>query len=248
LSTLSQNRNEGPSGELSSEELGVQFALQQQDLRVIRKIDASGNVSTFATNANFGYLLEMATDTANNLYVADNGTCVVWKITPAAVVSVVAGVVNVCGYNGDGIAATTAQLNGPYSVAVDTAGNLFLADNGNNRIREVNTSGIISTVTGDGNCGNSGDGGLATSAEICSPYGLAVARSGKIYLSDSNNRVRQINGGTITAYAGAGSIYFNGDGLWPLLTGFDETIALALDSTSTFYVLDDIEHRVRKIH
>jgi YVTN family beta-propeller protein len=213
----------------------------------IRKIDTSGNITTFATNANFSYLLQMAADTANNLYVADIGSCVVWKITPAAVVSAAAGVINVCGYNGDGIAATTVQLNRPYSVAVDTTGNLFIADNGNNRIREVNTSGIISTVAGDGNCGNSGDDGPATAAEICLPYGVAVAKSGTIYLSDGNNRVRQIEAGTITGYAGAGYFGFNGDGLWPLLTEFDETIALALDSKSTLYVLDDVEHRVRKI-
>jgi hypothetical protein len=162
------------------------------------------------------------------------------------VVSIVAGVLNTCGYNGDAITATTAQLSGPYSVALNTTGNLFIADNGNNRIREVNTSGIISTVTGDGTCGNSGDGGSATSAEICSPYGVAVAKSGTIYLSDGNDLVRQITEGTITAYAGAGD-GFNGDGHWPLLTSFDDPIALALDSKGNLYVLDDGEHRVRKI-
>lgn len=213
---------------------------------VIREV-SNGAVTTFVTNANFNYLLQMATDSANNLYVADNGACVVWKITPAAVVSVAAGVVNNCGYSGNGGAATTAQLNGPYSVALDTSGDLFIADAGNNVIREVNTSGIISTVAGDGNCGYSGDGGSATSAEICYPYGVAVAASGTIYLSDANNRVRQVVGGTITAYAGSGSNGFNGDALWPLLTEFDDPIAIALDSKGNLYVLDDDEHRVREI-
>ncbi len=215
---------------------------------VIRKIDTGGTVSTFATDPGFSFLLQMATDPANNLYVADNGACVVWKITPAAVVSVIAGVVNSCGYNGDGIAATSAQLNGPYSVALDSTGDLFIADSNNNRVREVNTSAFISSVAGDGTCGSSGDGGSATAAEICSPFGVAVSKSGTIYLSDSSNRVRQIKGGTITAYAGTGGKgYFNGDKLWPLLTSFDETIALALDSKNVLYVLDDIEHRVRQI-
>jgi YVTN family beta-propeller protein len=235
----------GPQG-IAVDSTGNVF-VADADNGVIRKIDTTAHISTFVTNANFRYLLQMSTDAANNLYVADNGACVVWKITPAAVVSIVAGVLNTCGYNGDGITATTAQLNSPYSVALDTTGNLFIADNSNNRVREVNGSGIISTITGDGNCGYSGDGGPATSAEICFPYGLAVAKSGTIYLSDNNKRVRQISGGTITAYAGAGFSGFNGDGLWPLLTEFDETIALALDSKSTLYVLDDIEHRVRKI-
>jgi hypothetical protein len=103
---------------------------------------------------------------------------------------------------------------------------------------------VISTVTGDGNCGYSGDGGSASAVEICSPYGVAVAKSGTLYLSDANLRIRQITAGTITAYAGAG-FGFNGDGLWPLLTIFDEPIAL--DSKGTLYVLDDWDHRVRKI-
>jgi YVTN family beta-propeller protein len=214
--------------------------------RVIRKVDTGGMISTFATSSNFSYLLQMATDSANNLYVADNGACVVWKITSAAVVSIVAGVLNTCGYNGDGIAATTAQLSGPYSVAMDLAGDLFIADNFNNRIREVNTSGTISTITGDGNCTENGDGGTATSAEICSPYGVAV-HSGTVYTTDGLGRIRQISGGTITSYAGTGSFGFNGDGLWPLLTVFDEPVAVALDSKGTVYVLDDWDHRVRKI-
>lgn len=214
---------------------------------VIREV-SGGAVTTFATNANFNYLLQMATDTANNLYVADNGACVVWKITPAAMVSIAAGVLNACGYNEDGISATSAELNGPYSVALDSSGDLFIADNGNNRIREVNTSGKISTVTGNNTCADTGDGGPATSAEICGPYGVAVAKSGTLYLSDADNRIRQISGGMITTYAGTGGNGFNGDGLWPLLTDFDEPIAIALDSKGNLYVLDDTEHRVREIH
>jgi len=220
------------------------------DNRVIREVNTGGTITTFATNASFSYLVQMATDTANNLYVADNGACVIWKITPAATVSIVAGVVNSCGYNGDGISGTTAQLNQPFSVALDTSSNLYIADYGNNRVRQVNTSGVISTVTGNGACGNSGDGGPATSAEICSPYGVAVATTGTVYLSDTNNeRVRQISGGTIMALAGTGAAApgFNGDGLWPLLTDFDAPVALALDSNGTLYVLDATEHRVRKI-
>jgi sugar lactone lactonase YvrE len=213
---------------------------------VIREVNTAGNISTFATNPNFNYLLQMATDAANNLYVADNGACVVWKITPVGVVSIVAGVLNTCGYNGDGIAAKTAQMNGPYSVAVDASGNLFIADSGNNRVRHVNTSGMMGTVAGDGNCGYSGDGGSATTAEICFPYGVAVSKSGAIYLSDVNLRVRKISGGTITAFAGAG-FGFNGDGLWPQLTAFDDPVAVALDSKGAVYVLDDWDHRVRKI-
>jgi YVTN family beta-propeller protein len=212
----------------------------------IRKVDTAGTISTFATNASFSDLLQMASDSANNLYVADDGVCVVWKITPAAVVSIVAGVLNTCGYNGDGIAATAAQLNGPSAVAVDAGGNLFLVDYGNNRVRQVNTSGIIGTIAGNGTCNYTGDGGSATTAELC-PWGIAVNKSGTIYVSDLFfGRIREIRGGTITTFAGAG-FGFNGDGLWPLYTMFDDPVALAVDSKGAVYELDDLDHRLRKI-
>ena len=188
----------------------------------------------------------MGIDSANNLYVADNGACVVWKITPAAVVSIFAGVLNVCGYNGDGITATTAQLSVPNAVAVDSHGNVLIADYFNNRVREVNTSGIISTIAGNGTCAYTGDGGSATAAELC-PNGVAVDKSGTIYVADLNfERIRKIKGGIITTFAGAG-FGFNGDGLWPLLTTLDDPVAVAVDSKGAVYELDDVDHRLRKI-
>ena len=213
---------------------------------VIRKVTTAGTISTFATNPNFNYLAEMGIDSANNLYVADNGACVVWKITPAAVVSIFAGVLNVCGYNGDGITATTAQLSVPNAVAVDSHGNVLIADYFNNRVREVNTSGIISTIAGNGTCAYTGDGGSATAAELC-PNGVAVDKSGTIYVADLNfERIRKIKGGIITTFAGAG-FGFNGDGLWPLLTTLDDPVAVAVDSKGAVYELDDVDHRLRKI-
>ena len=212
----------------------------------IRKLNTAGTISTFAASVNFSDLLQMATDSANNLYVADDAACVVWKITPAAVVSIVAGVLGTCGYSGDGIKATTAQLNGPSAVAVDASGNLLLVDYANNRVREVNTSGLISTVAGNGTCNYTGDGGSAAAAELC-PWGIAVDKSGTIYVSDLNfGRIREIRGGTITTFASFG-FNFNGDGLWPLYTGFDDPVALAVDSSGAVYVLDDVDHRLRKI-
>jgi hypothetical protein len=107
----------------------------------------------------------------------------------------------------------------------------------------------MSTVTGDGNCGYSGNGGASTAAEICFPYGVAINKSGTLYLSDANMTIRKIGGGTIAGFAGTGpgGFGFTGDGMWPLLTNFSEPIALALDSKGTVYVLDDFDHRVRKI-
>jgi YVTN family beta-propeller protein len=214
---------------------------------VIRKVSTTGTISTFATNANFCDLLQMAIDSANNLYVADDCASVIFKVTPAGVVSVFAGLPFTYGYNGDNIAATTAQLNSPAGVAVDTHGNVIIPDTYNSRVRQVNTAGTISTIAGDGTCNYSGDGGSATSAELCLPWSAAVSSSGTIYFPDLNYyRIRQISGGIITAFAGS-EASFNGDGLWPLLTSFDGPVAVAVDSKGAVYVLDNFENRVRKI-
>jgi sugar lactone lactonase YvrE len=215
----------------------------------IRKVDTSGNISTFATNPNFSGLGAMATDSSNNLYVVDQGTCVVWKVSPLGIVSVVAGVEFVCGYNGDNISATTAQLNAPFGVALDSAGNIFIADAGNNLVRKVDTAGIISTFAGNGTCGFFGDGGPATSAELCFPQGVAVTKGGTVFIADTLNfRVRQLASGTITTYAGTGLTGYNGDGLAALSTNFDDPVAVGIHPNGVVYVVDDSTNRVRKIH
>jgi NHL repeat len=114
-------------------------------------------------------------------------------------------------------------------------------------VREVNPAGTISTIAGDGYCNYSGDGGSATSAELCLPWSVAVSSAGTIYILDNYYaRVRQISKGTIIAFAGSETL-FNGDGQWPLLSGFPEPVAVAVDSKGAVYVVDDIEKRVQKI-
>jgi sugar lactone lactonase YvrE len=215
---------------------------------VIRKVDTSGNISTFASNPNFLSLGAIAVDSANNLYVVDQSTCVVWKITPAAAVSVAAGVEFICGYNGDNIVATTAELNSPYGVALDTRGNIYVADSFNNRIRKVNASGIISTLAGDGNCGFI-DNVPPTAGEMCTPLGVAVSVNGTaVYIADESNlRVRKVASNLITTYAGTGLSGFNGDGP-ALSTNFDDPYAVTFDSKGNLYLVDDVIDRVRKIH
>jgi YVTN family beta-propeller protein len=224
---------------------------------VVRKVDTLGKISTFAADPNFCDLAQMSMDSTNNLYVADDCTSVIFKITPAGIVTVVAGVPFTYGYNGDGILATDAELNTPISVAVDNSGNIFIADTYNSRLRMVDTSGIIHTIAGDGNCNYSGDGGLATAAELCLPWSVAASGSGTVYFVDYNyGRVRKISDGVISAFVSPGvglgfgvgaPLGFNGDGLWPLFTTLDEPVAVAVDSNGAVYVLDDFEHRVRKI-
>ena len=211
------------------------------------KVNPWGKISTFASDPNFCDLARMATDSANNLYVADDCTSVIFKITPIGVVSVIAGVPFTYGYNGDEIPATSAQLNSPWAVAVDKGGNILIADTYNNRLRLVDTSGMIHTIAGDGNCGYTGDGRGVTAAELCNPWSVAVTKSGAIYFVDYNNvRVRKIAGGVITTFMGSGGL-FNGDGISPLLTGVDQLSGLAVDSTGAVYVTDDYEWRVRKV-
>ena len=213
---------------------------------VIRKVDTLGNISTFSADPSFLGIATMVMDSANNLYATDAGACVIWKITPAAVVSVVAGVQGTCSYNSDNISATTAYLNTPYGVALDTRGNLYIADSTNNRIRKVTPNGIITTIVGDGTCGFSGDGGLGTSAEVCFPEAVAVS-GGTVYIADTINlRIRKLAGGTINTYAGSGISGFNGDGS-ALTVNFDDPVALTFNSSGALYVVDDLTERVRRI-
>ena len=155
----------------------------------------------------------------------------------------------VCGYNGDNISATTAQLNSPVGVGLDHRGNIFIADYGNNRVREVNTSGTITTFAGDGNCGFLGDGGPPTSAELCFPEGVAITTGGTVYIADSGNfRIRKVAANTISTYAGSGAVGYNGDGLAALSTNLDDPVAVTLNPSGIVYVVDDVQNRVRRIH
>jgi len=217
---------------------------------VIRKVDSSGIITTFASDPNFSDLVSLATDAAGNLYSADDAACVIRKITPAGAISIVAGVEFNCGFNGDGIPATTALLNSAYGVAVDSKGNLYIGDTLNNRIRRVNSAGIISTIGGNGTCGFSGDGGSATSAMICTPEGVAVDTAGNVYFGDySNLRVRKMSRvGIINTVAGTGNFGYNGENLPAVSTNLDGPVAVAVNSAGTVFLVDDAQARVREIH
>jgi sugar lactone lactonase YvrE len=221
------------------------------DNNVIRVVNSSGQISTFVKYSGFSSLASLATDVHNNVYAADQGSCVVWQITQAKAVSAVAGEQASCGYNGDGIAATTAELNNPYGIAVDSSGNLFIGDSSNNRVRMVNTSGTINTVAGDGTCGYTGDGGNATQAEICTPDGIAVDSKDNFYFGDwGNSVIRTVsNSGTINTLAGTGSASgYNGDGLPATQTDLNGPVAIAIKpKLDVPYLVDDQQYRVRRI-
>ena len=216
---------------------------------VIRVVTA-GTITTFDQDPTFRNLASLTTDSAGNVYSVDTGACVVREITPAGSSTIVAGILNGCGYNADGIAATSAQLSQPYGVALDTAGNIYIGDAGNNRVREVNIStGLISTIAGTGNCGFSGDTGPATSAELCSPSGVAVDSLGRVFIADySNFRVRFIStNGNISTYAGTGLPGYNNNGRMATKTNLGGPIGVALGPSNVLYISDDQSYRVRVI-
>jgi putative salt-induced outer membrane protein YdiY len=154
------------------------------------------------------------------------------------------------GYSGNGGQATVAEINLPSGVAVDNALNLYISDNGNDRVRIVNTSGIISTFAGNGASGYFGDGGQATAAELNGIHGMAVDASGNIYVADgSNNRIREINAsGIISTFAGNGIASFSGDGGQATAAELKTPTEITFDATGNAYIADDANNRIRKVN
>ncbi|HXM41566.1 MAG TPA: hypothetical protein VN924_09955 [Bryobacteraceae bacterium] len=198
----------------------------------------------------------VALDAAGNLYIADTGDCLIRKVSPAGIITTVAGVesdgASICGaYNGDGGPATSALLIGPQGVAVDASGNLYIADTGNDRIREVSTAGIISTIAGGG--GALTDGVPATQAELIGPYGIAIDAAGNLYIADAGtNRIRKVPAdGTITTVAGTLTTGFEpgyaGDGGPATSALLSSPSGLALDATGNIYIADTGNDAIRKV-
>ncbi len=195
----------------------------------------------------------VAVDSAGNVYIADQDNCVIRKILTSGAITTVAGYAGTSasrGFGGDGGAATRALLDGPTGVAVDHAGNIYIADNGNSRIRMVNTSGIISTFAGSSSVGFSGDGGAATAAKLWGPMSVAVDNSGNVYIADKfNNRVRKVNtSGTITTIAGNGYSTFSGDGGEATAASVYNPSGVIVDGARNVYIADYENDRIRKVN
>ena len=205
-----------------------------------------------ATNAPLGEIDSVAIDSAGNVYAADIGNNMVVKISRLGVLTIVAG--NGIGsywggFSGEGGPATQASLMGPYGIAVDTKGNLYIADTGNSRIRKVGPDGIIVTIAGNGQMGFSGDGGPATEASLGSPFGVAVDSAGNVYIADNyNNRIRKVSpAGIISTVAGNGTAGFSGDGGPATSASVNYPWGVGVDTAGNLYIADTGNQRVRKV-
>ncbi len=201
-----------------------------------------------AINAQLNRPNQIAIDQFGNMFIADDFNHAVRKITPTGTITTVAGN-GTMGFSGDGGQATSAQLNRATGVAVDAAGNLYICDADNFRIRKVDPSGIITTIAGTGTNGHSGDGGPATSANIGFSSGIILDASGNIYIASQQQSysVRKITPtGTITTVAGNGTSGHSGDGGLAVNAQFYSVCAIAFDNFGDLYV-SDFTSRVRKV-
>jgi len=163
-----------------------------------------------ATSAQLDRPVAIAFSASGNLYIADTGNSVIRRVATSGVITTFAGN-RTEGYSGDGGPATSAALNGPNSIALDSAGNLYIADTGNHVIRKV-SNGTITTVAGTGTSGYNGDGIAANTAKLNMPIAIAVDSAGNLYIADAGNfRIRKVSNGVITTIAGTGKEGQSGD-------------------------------------
>jgi uncharacterized protein (TIGR03437 family) len=201
----------------------------------------------------------IVTDPAGNIYFCDRDNNVVRKIDTSGIITTIAGT-GVAGYNGDNIPGTQAQLNTPWRVTMDPAGNLYIADAVNDRIRKLAPSGMITTVAGNGNPGYSGDGGPATNATLRIPEQAEIDVYGNMYIADSgNNVIRKVSaGGTITTVAGNGfgaatgnandeGGGYSGDGGPATKAELNLPISVAVDPSDNLWISDQANDVIRYV-
>ncbi len=231
----------------------------------VRKVTAAtGEITTIAGTGVAGYSGDggaatsaqlnepdyVSLDGANNLYIADAQNNRIRMVNASTqIITTVAGN-GTQGYSGDGGAATSAELYTPVAVVVNASGYIYIADTGNNRVRKVNTGGIITTIAGNGTSGYAGDGGAATSAEIDYPSGLSLDNPGNIYIADAlNNAVREVNigTGTITTVAGNGTAGFSGDNGPALRAEMHDSADVAINFNGNLYIADADNSVIRRV-
>jgi hypothetical protein len=227
-------------------------AAHAQTSRVIGTVAGTGAVgytgdNGAATSATLASPSAVAYDGAGNLYIADAQNNVVRLVSKTTgIITTVAGT-GAEGFAGDNGAATSAVLDTPTGVAIDSSGNIYIADSHNHRIRKV-SGGTITTVAGNGTPGFAGDTGAATAASLWLPSAIAVDGAGNLYIADTNNqRIRKVTGTTITTIAGNGDELYAGDGAAATSASLDLPSGVAVDSSGKVYIADRHNQRVRVV-
>ena len=236
--------------------------IADRDNHRIRRVDASGTITTIAGTGERGYSGDggpavearlngptgLAVDGSGAVYIADRDNHRIRRVDGAGTITTVAGNGGK-GYSGDGGPAVRVSLNHPVGVAADGSGNLYIADSDQSRIHRVDGTGTITTIAGTGEWGYSGDGGPATGARLASPIGVAVDGIGNLYISDAgNDRIRRVDAsGTITTIAGTGESGYSGDGGPAAGATLYYPYGVAVDNTGNLYIADRDNHRIRRV-
>ncbi|MEX2015402.1 MAG: NHL repeat-containing protein [Candidatus Hydrogenedentales bacterium] len=229
----------------------------------VRKVSMDGTITTVmgtgnsemqqedvlpAIETNLTRAYGIAVDFDDNLYVISRGHHKLFKVTADGTATRIAGT-GTPGFSGDGGPAAQAQLNSSNHLIADDAGNLYIADSGNRRVRKIDTSGVITTIAGSGVEGFSGDGGPATEAQMTGGSAIDRDTQGNLYVADfENHRIRKIDAaGIITTFAGTGAHLFNGDGLKATESNIGEPTGVACDAEGNVYIADQVNNRIRVV-
>jgi hypothetical protein len=202
---------------------------------------SNGSANGTGPNASFSNMTNITIDSAGNVYMADELNHLIRKITPAGVATTVAGTIQ--GYQ-DGPVAT-ARFDNPVAIAVDEAGNIYVADSFNNMIRKVSTDGMVSTIAGQFSAGSTN--GTGTAATFNNPHGVCVDNTGNLFIADNlNNMIRKITpAGVVTTFAGNGTPGSQ-DGTGTAATIYNPW-GLTIDKNNNLYIADTFGHKIRKI-
>ena len=258
LNTLETATNPGPTHSVALDGAGNLYF--QNGRNVVLRLDVTTGVVTPvagngaqgfsgdngpATSAQLNNPMGVAVDAVGNLYIADCGNQRI-RIVTNGVITTVAGN-GKFGFSGDNGPATSAQLHSPWGITVDSAGNLYIADEGNNRIRQV-SNGVITTIAGNGKPRFSGDGGPATEAQLAHPTGIARDSDGALYIADiGNGRIRKVFNSLIATVAGNGTVAIGGDNGPATSAQLGYAFSVAADTAGNVYIGSMPGARIRKV-